>query len=103
GKPPPPLLSHPFRPLRPFRRPMDIRIYLPPTARTTRCADRDLAQPGRLHQAVKQVLRLIGVEASTKGVSADVLARHLVLSIRLDPPQDAPGVDVAFVQADLPK
>jgi hypothetical protein len=49
------------------------------------------------------MLRLIGIETLTKGIPANLLARYFVLSVYLDPPQDAASVGVALIESNLPK
>src|SRR5262249_53331600 len=66
-----------------------------------------LRDTGQSHPALtnpsSKFLCLIGVESLTKGLSTDVLAGHFVLSVRLNPPQDAPIGRVAFIEPNLPK
>ncbi len=71
-------------------------------ARTAASVGRDLPQPPRLNQSAEQVLRLIGVEALTKGFPANLLARYFVLAMRLNPPQYTSSIGVSLAETDLP-
>src|ERR1019366_8231450 len=64
---------------------------------------RVLLGPARHLQAVEQALCLLGVELLSKRLTANILARDLVLAVDLDPSQGAACFPVAIARSDLPQ
>ena len=65
------------------------------------CLGRVLLGPARLLQAFEQALSLLGVELLSKRLTANILARDLVLAVALDPSQGAACFPVAIARSDL--